>query len=153
MSARRFAIALLVVVAVTGVSWTGLVHDAHAGYRGPFQGRVVDAETKEPIEGAVVFVEWQILHMWAGETFYDSAEVLTDANGAFSIASNWSWNPWTNVRMDSLFVIFKRGYGSVHRHWWPIKEAERILKNLPPDTRENVRWSRSPRRCRRARST
>ena len=29
--------------------------DAHAGYRGPFEGRIVDHDTLKPIEGVVVF--------------------------------------------------------------------------------------------------
>ena len=137
MSARsRFAIALIVVVAVTGVTWANLAKEAEAkNYRGPFQGRVVDAETRAPIEGAVVFVEWHIRHMGAGDTFYDATEVLTDANGAFSISSKWSWNPWTNVVMDSSFTIFKAGYGHVHAHWTTLHESAKFLAQLPPEKR------------------
>lgn len=32
---------------------------AHATDFGPFQGKIVDADTKLPIEGVVVLLEWQ----------------------------------------------------------------------------------------------
>ena len=132
----RIGIALLLFAIVAGVTGTGLTQEAHAkNYRGPFQGRVVDTDTRAPIEGAVVFVEWHIRHMGAGDTFYDSAEVLTDANGAFSISSKWSWNPWTNIVMDSSFIIFKGGYGSVRTHWTTLHETAQFLEHLAPERR------------------
>jgi hypothetical protein len=111
--------------------------DVHAGnYRGPFEGRVVDTETREPIEGAVVFVEWYINHAFSRPTFYDTAEVLTDKDGRFYIKKKWSLNPWWNLVMDSHVIVVKAGYWHDRTHWQPIIDAAEILKSLPPDERE-----------------
>jgi hypothetical protein len=101
---------------------------AQAGYRGPFEGRVVDAETLQPIQGAVVFVQWTYVRIGMEmETLYDTAEVLTDEQGYFRIKKKWSWNPWTNWRLMSNAIIFKGGYASFQtRVWWRLPEfAER----------------------------
>jgi len=90
---------------------------AEAGYRGPFEGRVVDAETLQPIQGAVVFVEWMRSHITvAGDVpkFYDAAEVLTDETGHFRIKKKWSLNPWTNWMLGANVVIYKAGYREFH---------------------------------------
>lgn len=54
---------------------------------GPFQGRVVDAETGQPIAGAHVMVLWirepPSLHYT--QWFYDAQETVTDADGRFDI--------------------------------------------------------------------
>ena len=107
-------------------------------YRGPFEGRVVDAATMEPIEGAVVFVEWtkkSINLAHPVSRFYDATEVLTNSNGEFDIPKKWSWNPLTNLGMDSKLIIFKAGYGHVETPWQPIKDAALILRKLPLDER------------------
>lgn len=109
-----------------------------ANYRGPFEGRVVDASTLRPIEGAVVLVTWVIRHAFAHSDFYDATEVLTDANGAFSIPKKWSWNPWWNLVMDSQVHIFKAGYGNVTTHWTTLKDTAEFLRKLAPEERERV---------------
>jgi len=54
---------------------------------GPFRGRVVDAETGEPISGAHVMVTWMreppSLH--GTQWFYDAQETTTDTDGRFVI--------------------------------------------------------------------
>ena len=110
---------LLFVVVLLGDGFLSSVHALGSNYRGPFKGRVVDQDTNEPIEGAVVFVEWHINHMMAGATFFDAKEVLTDKNGAFYIPANWSFNPWRNFVMDSKIIIFKAGYGYVDIKYGP----------------------------------
>lgn len=101
--------------ALVAGSLVALAPAAEAGYRGPFEGRVVDAETRQPIQGAVVFMEWNLGHgTVAGriETFYDAAEVLTDERGYFRIKKKWSWNPWTNWMLQATGLIYKAGYGA-----------------------------------------
>ena len=122
-------------------SFQGLTLNAEAGYRGPFEGRVIGQDTLEPIEGAVVFVQWHSYSIFmlfaphAVSEFYDASETLTNANGHFFIPKKWSWNPWTNFSMDSMFTVFKSEYGHIKTHWYPLKEAVAILKNLPEDFR------------------
>src|SRR5262245_56718478 len=58
------------------------------GYQGPYRGRVVDAETKEPIAGAAVVAVWmrdKVYPLHSTHVFYAAREVLTAAEGAFEI--------------------------------------------------------------------
>lgn len=100
-----------------------------ANYRGPFKGQVLDQNTLKPIEGVVVFVEWDIGNPGGGESYFDAKEVLTDNNGNFNIRKNWSFNPWRNIAMGSSVIIFKAGYGSVSTGYWPgFKEKSEDLR-------------------------
>lgn len=81
---------------------------------GPYQGKVIDAETKQPLVGAAVVAVWN----WEGfglghptEGFYDALEVLTDVNGEFTmpqktfvpaLSSGWIQDP--------RFSIYFPGY-------------------------------------------
>jgi hypothetical protein len=60
--------------------------DLYSG--GPWRGRVIDAETKQPIEGAVVAVTWhRVYDCGVGRYpyFQEAREVLTDKTGSFEI--------------------------------------------------------------------
>ena len=78
---------------------------------GPYKGKVVDAETREPLEGVVVLGVWsKVYPNVAGTTseFYDSVELLTDKNGEFKI-------PGKGLLLFSFLdemdvIIFKSGY-------------------------------------------
>ena len=55
---------------------------------GPYRGRVIDAETKQPLEGAVVLAIWETKTPGVagyGYSYLDSEEVLTDENGRFVV--------------------------------------------------------------------
>lgn len=111
-------------------------------YRGPFEGRVLDTDTRQPIQGVVVFVRWDLGHMTVAgqvDTFYAAAEALTDANGYFRIKKKWSWNPWTNFRLDSQLLIYKAGYGVVDLINWQRLEKEAVsLKAQSEETRKRI---------------
>jgi hypothetical protein len=114
---------------------------AQAGYRGPFEGRVVDAETRQPIQGAVVFVEWLRGKPTAAgrvDSFYDAAEALTDETGFFRIKKKWSWNPWTNWMLEAHLAIFKAGYGSVQDPApdWSRSRLEEVAQYMKARTEE-----------------
>lgn len=54
----------------------------------PFYGKVIDADTKEPIEGAVVLAVYHLTrYTLAGESDFivDGQEALTDKNGEFKL--------------------------------------------------------------------
>lgn len=85
------------------------------GYHGPYRGRVIDAETKQPLAGAVILAVWrreQTQLFRTATVFYEAREVLTDASGEFVVhaediemnAPLKTWRP--------TFVIFFPGYGS-----------------------------------------
>lgn len=85
---------------------------------GPYQGKVIDAETKDPIEGAVVFVEWYEVHFFAGSTFIDAQETLTDKNGEFYLSGIWIFNPWKRLGSEGRLVIYKSGYQAIETGAW-----------------------------------
>jgi hypothetical protein len=104
---------------------------------GPWRAQIVDAETKQPLEGVVVVALWTKNIRGpggAGGNYYDSQEVLTDKDGRFTIASRtfFSLNPLVFFRGPE-FVFFKPGYGQeVWRGWytearqWPEEKRKRL---------------------------
>jgi hypothetical protein len=101
---------------------------AHASER-TYQGKVIDAETKEPIEGAVVVARWweeKGAFLGSVERLRDVKETLTDRDGKWSITGPESDKRKIVRGMLSIiaivwairdpgFIIFKPGYCS-----WPI---------------------------------
>lgn len=70
-------------------------------------GRVVDAETGEPIEGAVVLVEWTITKGLPGMSYSESYEVkeaLTDKEGKIRISGV------LNPLVKGHVTVYKKGY-------------------------------------------
>jgi len=96
----------------------------------PISGTVVDAENGQPVEGAVVLVEWTKTH-GLGEHWTESykvAEVLTDKNGKFSLPGEY--NP--SVDPPTL-TIYKKEYVA-----WNSREIFPDYKK-----RTNFRWASS----------
>ena len=90
-----------------------------------FKGRVIDADTGNPIEGAVVVVYWyDAIDTIAGAstTLKDVKECLTDINGEWSIAGPKGrphgpippLSLFISYTREPLFIVFKPGYCS-----WP----------------------------------
>jgi len=73
----------------------------------PISGRVIDAETRQPIEGAAVFVEWMEEHGFGltYHTVYKVAETETSNKGEFSLPGAYS--PFVD---PPRMVIYKNGY-------------------------------------------
>ncbi len=93
---------------------------AKAGEFGPFQGKILDADTKEPIEGVVVFIEWRqyrLSSLFENTIFYDAQETLTDKNGEFYISGIRILNPWTRLMLESHVIIYRSGYYGIHVPW------------------------------------
>ena len=91
---------------------------------GSYHGKVIDEETKKPLEGVVVlaeYVTWQILSP-GGPTpyFLDTQEVITDRNGEFKIPTlnAFAFRPLSTFTMlgseygpfSPYFTIFKPHY-------------------------------------------
>jgi hypothetical protein len=82
-------------------------------YDGPYRGKVIDAETLEPLEGVVVLGVWYKEYptpAGAVHKFYDAKETVTDKNGEFSILG-LGLRIMTNV-VPMHVMIFKAGYES-----------------------------------------
>lgn len=106
-----------------------------------FKGRVIDADTKQPIEGAVVVASWREERATpTGPTtrFKDVKESLTDKNGEWIIKGPRGWEMNDAMAIFSVvtgcyftnppeFIVFKPGYCS-----WPegffIKVCEGTIK-------------------------
>jgi hypothetical protein len=122
-------ISALLFISVLGC---GMFHPLLAG--GPYRGRVIDAETKQPLEGAVVLAIWETKTPGVagyGYSYLDSEEVLTDENGRFvvgrhpprSLALPWVAGP----RLE----IFYPGYGFYPRfHFSPRGSTREHLEMM-----------------------
>jgi hypothetical protein len=78
---------------------------------GPYRGRVIDADTREPIEGVVVLGTWDRetpTVAGAVHRYYDATETVTDKNGEFEIKGLGVLLMSNIIPMEVL--IFKAGY-------------------------------------------
>ncbi|MGH7795891.1 MAG: hypothetical protein ACREQ2_13540 [Candidatus Binatia bacterium] len=105
---RALFVVVLVAVLSLGFVSPGLVCAK------TYHGQLVDAETGEPLEGAVVVVVWHTeprIAMDPPEYFHDAKEALTDAQGKFRLEASpaINWNPFMAIK-DPNIVIFKPGY-------------------------------------------
>jgi len=100
---------LILLIILLGLSLTGCVYVVR--YDGTYSGKVVDMDTRDPIEGAVVLGTWSIESptiAGAHSDYYDARETITGRNGEFSI-------PGQGLRVMSRLLpmrilIFKAGY-------------------------------------------
>jgi len=86
---------------------------------GPYKGRVIDAQTGQPVEGAVAHGTWSRIHFvptGSSSEYYDSYEVLTDGNGEFRIPGK-GLLVFSNID-DMTLTIFKTGYKQWHPNNW-----------------------------------
>lgn len=88
---------------------------------GPYRGKVIDAETKAPIEGAVVLGVWRRRELFSFHPKYlfdEAKEVLTNSDGEFVLQGHTRArsiiDPMSPNRIR--IYIYKPGYGSFPRH-------------------------------------
>jgi hypothetical protein len=107
---RRYPLAALVgaVVALAVLAWP-------AGAAGPWNARLVDAETGQPLEGVVVLALWtKRTADWPhpDQQFHDVDEVVSDADGRIVIPPrDLSRNTPAQAIVGPEIVMFKPGYG------------------------------------------
>lgn len=104
-------------------------------YDAAYKGRVIDADTKEPIEGVVVLGVWDVLHPdVAGgfHTFHDAKETVTDKNGEFSI-SGMGLRVISNLEPMNV-LIFKAGYEHIGMGPWDSLKEDILLK-------KKIKWN------------
>lgn len=81
---------------------------------GPFSGKIVDADTKEPLEGVVVLAEWHKKQLLADASIYlDAQETVTDKDGKFYLSGIWVFNPFHRYTVFTTIIIFKSGYEAI----------------------------------------
>jgi len=82
---------------------------------GSWSGRIIDADTKGPIEGAVVVAVWyRVYSTPTGDSsyFFDAVEALTDKDGKFFISQFKALNLLPIIRRieGPDFIIYKPEY-------------------------------------------
>ena len=90
----------------------------YVGIEGTYDGKVIDADSNEPIEGAVAHGVWYTFNHSSGRTirtYFDSREALTDNHGEFSIPGQ-GLMVYSNIDYMGV-TIFKSGYED---QIWPI---------------------------------
>jgi hypothetical protein len=119
--ARRFVWAVLLAVLASGCRYGPDV-------RGPFQGEIVDADTGQPIEGAVVVVAWTHLmnYFEGGDREVDAREAVTNAQGRWEIPAR-PMPPWEGGIAGTLrrFYVFAPGYEVIDRRGTPSDQYQR----------------------------
>lgn len=111
------ALNLLVLLAVTFFT----AADSNAGWliyhEKELKGKILDIDTKQPIEGAVVVVEYKkaTLGLGAGSisSIIDVRETLTDKQGNFRIPSYTTVIQPFSWQIPNTVIIFKPGYASL----------------------------------------
>lgn len=77
---------------------------------GPYKGRVVDLETGEPIEGAVIAAEWMVEAFVHSERICDMKESVSNKDGEFEVpVGRCTSHPFAEMYKPWV-VIFKPGY-------------------------------------------
>ncbi len=83
-------------------------------YEDAFQGKVIDTDTKEPIEGAVVVAGYAIRTYGLIESdtdVVDAKEVLTNKKGEFYIPAHIFFSLYPVARGETPeFIVYKPGY-------------------------------------------
>jgi hypothetical protein len=106
---------------------------------GPYRGKVIDAETQKPIEGAVVFMKCgSLLPTLAGSQYHyiEAKEVLTDSKGEFYIELRVNTLRPGHAWERPKFIIFKPGYGIYPVY--PGSSADITIKDAPSFFPENT---------------
>jgi len=108
------AITCILLTAVLGISQVANAGSGWVVYHEQsFKGRVIDAETKEPIEGAVVVAQYHSNVLGPASshsTLIDVQEALTDGKGEFFIPSKTKIIYPLSVGDDTSFLVWKPGY-------------------------------------------
>lgn len=111
MNRYYFKIIAAIILLISSVQ----ISQAAGLYSKPeFRGRVIDAETKEPLEGAVVvflYDRWPIIGGPGGPNSYifHAKETLTDSKGEFNIPSFSSFI-LSSLDAGIRFIFYKPGY-------------------------------------------
>lgn len=82
-----------------------------------FEGQILDAETKQPIEGAIVVALYNKRTMGLGAGTLSSVinirETFTNKDGRFSIPSYTTFIQPFSWSVNTTFIIYKPGYVSI----------------------------------------
>jgi hypothetical protein len=109
----------IIISALLALFMVLYVSQSHAGwliYHKPeFHGRVIDVDTKEPIEGAVVVIAYYKNAVGSAcrhSSIINVRKTVTDHNGEFYLPSYTTLIQPFSIGSRANFIIYKPGYGS-----------------------------------------
>ena len=109
-------------------------------YLPPFEGKVINAETKQPIPGAAVLAVYygEYATIQGANTYpVDTQETVTDENGEFKVPELKEWfGKRPSAPVEANLIIFKPGYGAFPRHSGTKAVGEN--KSWPPPSKYTV---------------
>jgi hypothetical protein len=116
-------------VVITAVAMVMIPIAANAA--GRRSARLLDALTGEPVEGAVIVVIWtrhrpgEFVQCWGEEGYQSHAELVTDAEGHFTIPLKLDLTPpfYCPIQEPKL-MIFKAAYGA-----WALQNRKEATHN------------------------
>lgn len=120
-----------ILVSLSALLWiftTGCVQYV-ARCDGPYEGKVIDAETRAPIKKVVVLGVWyKEAPTVAGavSSYYDARETITDSNGVFKIPGK-GLKILSDVGVMNV-LIFKAGYEYIGLGTWEAFKEDPTFK-------------------------
>ena len=124
--ALSFVCALLLALSFSPATVYGL---------GPWKAQVIDAETKQPLQGVVVVALWKKYEAIPGTlgifTYVDSVEAVTGGDGQFVVAERKPSARDSQIMDEPDFSLFKPGYGE-----WRFQGEEGWLKLDPAEKKK-----------------
>jgi hypothetical protein len=106
---------LLLTWSAAAVGQTGQPLEPYLnGHRGPYRGRVLEAETGKPLAGVVVVAVWRrdrVRPLQMKSEHYAAREALTNADGEFIVDADDVERGAPKRTRHPFFTIFLPGYG------------------------------------------
>ena len=133
MKTKVIAIALLLLSVFVGGAQAATMLDVPFLYSAvETRARIIDEQTGQPVEGAVVVAQWILRGYWASEYTLHIAEAVTDQNGEFVIPA-WGPKPrWPDTALKHFspqLLIFKHGYKPLWLHNEAIADVAKYVPN------------------------
>ncbi len=144
---RKLQLAAKIIIITVTIYW--IISSIYFTYLYTFQGKIIDAETKEPLEGAVVLASFSEETNLILSTHYectDVKEVLTDSNGEWKIKGSkgelfipqlLAMIPHIYYTESPEFIVFKPGYCS-YPGGYGINECKIKLKTYKTTSSNNI---------------
>ena len=110
----RFAALITCILTTAGCE--GLLCPLPYRSLAPYEGKVIDADTKEPIKGAAVLAIYHFeIFGIAGADWHvkDGQDTVTDENGEFKLSRKRRWFVSNRGYPRGRLEIFKPGYGTL----------------------------------------
>lgn len=121
----RLGLAVFVLICLANLFGRGWI----IYHEGSFHGRVIDAETKEPLEGVVVVALYNVREYGpggSGADAVDAKEAVSDKNGDFSISPKvyFSLYPFA-TGWTTEFKVYKPGYAGFP-YWTIVRQTDQM---------------------------